>query len=131
MRILIAEDDLTCRLLMQNFLKDLAPPDIAVNGKEAVEAVRQAMENGKPYKLICLDIMMPEMDGHEALKQIRAMEVAEGKDPGTGAKIIMTTSLGDSKNVFASFKGECDSHLVKPIASEPLQEELRKLGLIE
>jgi len=131
MKILVVDDDFSNRKVMQEMLKSYGTTDLAVDGKAAVDAVRAALASGEPYNLICLDILMPGMDGHEALKQIRAMEVAEGKDPGTGAKIIMTTSLGDSKNVFASFKSECDGYLVKPIEIAKLQEELRKLGLIK
>jgi two-component system chemotaxis response regulator CheY len=131
MKILIVDDDFSNRKVLEEMLKSYGSTDLAVDGKAAVDKVRAALTAGAPYDLICLDIMMPEMDGHEALKQIRALELAEGKDPGTGAKIIMTTSLGDSKNVFASFKRECDSYLVKPFVNATLQVELRKLGLIE
>jgi len=130
MRILIAEDDLTCRLLMQQFLKDLSPSDIAVNGKEAVEAVRLGMENGTPYNLICLDIMMPEMDGHEALRQIRGLEEERGILRRTGAKILMTTALSDIDNVNTAFTSEADGYLTKPIQKVKLLEVLRRLKLI-
>ena len=131
MRILIAEDDLTCRLLIQQFLKDLAPPDIAVNGKEAVEAVRLAMENGTPYNLICLDIMMPEMDGHEALRQIRGLEEDRGIGPRQRAKILMTTALSDIDNVNTALTSEADGYLTKPIQKAKLLELLRRLKLIK
>ncbi|MEI6155379.1 MAG: response regulator, partial [Deltaproteobacteria bacterium] len=94
MKILIVDDDFSNRKVLEEMLKSYGSTDLAVDGKAAVDKVRAALTAGAPYDLICLDIMMPEMDGHEALKQIRAMEVAEGKAPGTGARIIMTTSLG-------------------------------------
>lgn len=130
MRILIVEDDLTCRLVMQKFLKDLAPPDIAVNGKEAVEAVRIAMENGTPYNLICLDIMMPEMDGHEALRQIRRLEEERGGGPRQRAKILMTTALNDMDNVTTALTSQCDGYLTKPVQKAVLLELLHRLKLI-
>jgi len=70
MKTLIAEDDFTGRLLLQEILKRYGALHIAVNGKEAVEAVRTAMDAGEPYDLVCLDIMMPEMDGYQALAEI-------------------------------------------------------------
>ena len=66
MKTLIVEDDFTSRLLLQEILKRFGEIHIAVNGKEAVAAVRSAMDAGVPYDLICLDMMMPEMDGREA-----------------------------------------------------------------
>jgi two-component system chemotaxis response regulator CheY len=130
MRILIAEDDLTCRLLIQQFLKEVAPPDIAVNGKEAVEAVRLAMDAGTPYNLICLDIMMPEMDGHEALRQIRGLEEERGIGPRQGAKILMTTALSDIDNVNTALTSACDGYLTKPLQKTVLLELLRRLKVI-
>ncbi len=83
MKTLIVEDDFTSRVLLQEVLKRDGTVHIAVNGKEAVDAVRAAMDAGEPYDLICLDIMMPEMDGYEALKEIRAIEESRGiRSPG-------------------------------------------------
>ena len=130
MKTLIVEDDFTSRLVLQTFLKDYGPTHIAVNGKEAVEAVRAALEAGDPYNLICLDIMMPEMDGQEALKEIRGMEEAKGTISSMGAKIIMMTILGDMKNICNAYSSLCDAYLLKPIAQQKLLEELKKLGLI-
>jgi two-component system chemotaxis response regulator CheY len=129
MKTLIVEDDFTSRLLLQEILKSYGPSHIAVNGKEAVEAVRLALETGEPYGLICLDIMMPEMDGQQALKEIRALEEARGIFSSDGAKIVMTTALGDLANVLAAYRSLCDAYLTKPIQKAKLLEELNKLGL--
>lgn len=130
MKTLIVEDDFTSRLLMQKLLKSYGVSDIAVNGREAVEAARLAMEADEPYDLICLDIMMPEMDGQEALRQIRQQEEVRGINSSKGAKIIMTTALGDPKTVVSAFKGLCDAYLTKPVEKAKLIDELRKLQLI-
>lgn len=131
MQALIVEDDFTSRLLMQELLKSYGPTHIAVNGKEALEAVRAALDRGEPYDLICLDIMMPKMDGQEALKQIRALEEAKGSGSSHEAKIIMTTALADLKNVSTAYNSLCDGYLTKPIQKAKLLEELRKLNLIK
>ena len=131
MKTLIVEDDFTSSLLLQEILKHYGPFNTALNGQQALEAVRTALDSGEPYDLICLDIMMPEMDGHEALQQIRALEDAKGIIAIKGAKIIMTTALDDSKNILASFKGLCDVYLTKPVDKAKLLGELRKLKLIE
>ncbi len=131
MKALIVEDDFTSRLLLQELLKSYGPSHIAVNGKEAVDAVHLALEMGEPYDLICLDIMMPEMDGQEALRQIREQEEARGFLSSKGAKIVMTSALGDPKNVITAFRSLCDAFLIKPIQKAKLLEELRKLGMIK
>jgi two-component system, chemotaxis family, chemotaxis protein CheY len=129
MKTLIVEDDFTSRLLLQEILKRYGAAHIAVNGREAVQAVRTAMEAGEPYDLICLDIMMPEMDGYAALKAIREMEEAAGVFTG-GAKIFMTTALGDMKSVVQAFHGLCDAYLVKPIDTAQLLEQLHTFELL-
>ena len=87
MRTLIVEDDFTSRLLLQTFLSRYGECHIAVNGKEAVAAFRAARESGQWYDLICMDIMMPEMDGQTAVKEIRALEEAGGTLSTTAQKL--------------------------------------------
>ena len=130
MKILIVDDDSTCRLLLQEILKNYGQCHIAVNGKEAVEAVRVALEAAVPYDLICLDIMMPEMDGHQGLKEIRALEAAKEVHSPNGAKVVMTTALADQANVMEAIEGRCDYFLVKPIEKAKLLQELHELALI-
>jgi two-component system, chemotaxis family, chemotaxis protein CheY len=130
MKTLIVEDDFTSRLLMQELLKSYGLPHVAINGQEAVDAVRAALEAGQPYDLICLDIMMPGMDGLQALKEIRALEDAKGIFSTEGAKILMTTALTDIQNKIDAFSGLCDGYLTKPIHKARLLDELRKHNLI-
>jgi two-component system, chemotaxis family, chemotaxis protein CheY len=112
-KTLVAEDDFCSRLLLQEYLKPYGAVHIAVNGKEAVEAVRAAMAADDPYNLICLDITMPEMDGHQALKEIRTLEESRGILPPKGSRILMISALDDMKNVFEGFRGLCDAYLCK------------------
>ncbi|MCX6060432.1 MAG: response regulator [Chloroflexi bacterium] len=130
MKTLIVEDDFTSRLLMQELLKGFGMVNVAVDGQEGVEAVRLALKSGEPFNLICLDIMMPELDGQQTLRVIREMEEDKGILSSDGAKIIMTTALDDMKNKISAFSGLCDGYLSKPIHKEQLLKELRKLELI-
>lgn len=130
LRTLIVEDDFTSRLLLQELLKGYGPSHVAVNGREAVEAVRAALEAQDPYDLICLDIMMPEMDGQQALREIRNLEEARGVMPSNRARVVMTTALSDLKNVSNAYHSLCDAYLTKPIEKVRLLEELRRQDLI-
>jgi two-component system chemotaxis response regulator CheY len=129
MKTLIVEDDFTSRLLLQELLKGYGPVHVAVNGREAVAAVDMALHAGEPYDLICLDVMMPELDGHAALKEIRSLEEARGITSTYGSKIIMTTALTDPVNVMHAFYELCDAYVFKPIEKAQLITELEKLGL--
>ena len=130
MKTLIVEDDFTSRFFLQEMLKEFGASHIAVNGKEAVQAVKLALESGEPYQLICMDIMMPEMDGQTAVKEIRAQEELHGILSTDGAKIIMTTALGDVKNVSTAYSNLCDGYLTKPINKKMFLQELSRVGLI-
>lgn len=130
MRILIAEDDFLGRRLMQFYLSEYGSCDIAVNGTEAVELFKLGFDEGKPYDLICLDIMMPLMDGQTALKFIRDHEKVMGIQGSQGAKIIMTTALDDFDNIKNAFTEQCEAYLVKPIEKDKIVETLRKLDLL-
>ena len=101
-----------------------------MNGKEALVAVETALKQQASYNLICLDILMPEMDGQAALVQIRAIEETFGRNSSQGAKVIMTTGLTDLKNVAKAFHSLCDGYLTKPFDGKRLIEELKRLSLI-
>lgn len=131
MKTLIVEDDFMSRRLLQKILSPYGSCDIAVDGKESVEAFRLALEENQPYDLICLDIMMPKMDGQEVLREIRKIEVEKSIHGLRGAKIIMTTALGDKGNIMKAFKEQCEAYLVKPIDRKKLLKEIRNLGLLE
>jgi len=131
MKSLIVEDDFASRKLMQRWLSDCCDCDIAINGIEAVDAFKDALKQGDPYDLICLDIMMPQMDGHQALEAIRQIESEHGISGGLDSvKVIMTTVLDDPKNVMKSFREGCEGYVVKPIEKQKLLDEIGKLGLI-
>ncbi|MEN6474116.1 MAG: response regulator [Syntrophaceae bacterium] len=130
MKTLIVEDDFICRNVLQKFLSPYGESDIAVNGKEAVKAFTMAMQHNPRYDLICLDIMMPEMDGQAVLAAVRGIEKESGIGGHDGVKIIMTTALSDPKNVMQSFREQCDGYLVKPIDKLKLMEMLAELKLV-
>ena len=130
MKVLIAEDDFTSRTYMLRMLEQYGECDITVDGKEAVEAAALAIEDGELYDLICLDIMMPEMDGYEALKEIRRLEEEAGIDESKRARVIMTTALTDGRNVQKAFQLGCVAYAGKPIHPQKFENELRKLSLI-
>jgi two-component system, chemotaxis family, chemotaxis protein CheY len=131
MKSLIVEDDFTSRLLMQKFLTPYGESHVAVNGSEAIAAFKNATYSSDPYHLICLDIMMPEMDGHTALKEIRTFEESRGVMIGDGVKVIMTTALSDMNNKLSAVKGFSDAYLVKPVDRSKLLDLIHSFGLIK
>ncbi len=131
MRILIAEDDLASRKFLSRFLSAYGECDITINGMEALEAFMMAWDEDSPYDLICLDIMMPELDGLKALRTIRDIENQKGVVEEKRVKIIMTTALHDTESVFGAFETGCEAYAAKPIDTKKLVEVMKKLGLIQ
>jgi two-component system chemotaxis response regulator CheY len=131
LRTLLVEDDFFSRILLQTFLSRYGDCHIAVNGREAVDAFRAAMERGEKYDLICMDLMMPEMNGREAVQHIRKLEEERGILSTDGAKIIMTTAASDIKDVIQCFKELCDAYLVKPIDLAQLLSQMKSYGLVQ
>ncbi|MDA3948883.1 MAG: response regulator [Spirochaeta sp.] len=130
MKILIVEDDFGSRRFLQMLLQPHARCDVVVDGGEAIEAFSMAWEENDPYQLILLDIMMPNVDGQTALKEIRGNEAKIGVDSSDAVKVIMTTALEDPKNVVeAYYQGGADSYLVKPIDRAKLFQMISDLGL--
>ncbi len=130
MKTLIVEDDFASRKLMHKYLAPLGECDVVVDGEEALEAFQLAMNEKAPYDLICLDIMLPKKDGQEVLKEIRDIEEGHRRIGNDATKVIMTTALGDAKNVLNAFRSQCEAYLQKPISQEQLYRELRELKLL-
>jgi len=127
MKALIVDDHLLNRKLLEKLLVDYAECDLVENGKIAFDNFKQAIEQKAPYDLICLDIMMPEMDGFEALKQIKEYNDVSSKK----VKVIMCTALKDTESVAKSVSLGCDGYLGKPYNRQKLEKQLRKLKLID
>lgn len=131
MKTLIVEDEFSSRKILEKFLGEYGFYDLAMDGQEAIESFKMAWQEKKPYDLILLDIMMPNLDGQEALKQIRTFEKEKGVIGFGEVKVIMVTALDDPRNVIEAFyEGGANSYLVKPIEKDNLKQELRNLGLI-
>lgn len=129
MRILIAEDDFTSRRFLLKFLSQYGECDLTVNGLEAMDAFLLAMTENNPYDLVCLDIMMPKVDGVKVLKAIRKLEKQNGVAGEKRAKVIMITALGETDYVQQAFALGCEAYAAKPVDTEKLTRVLEKLGL--
>ena len=128
MKILIAEDDRISRSFFQKFMSAHGTCDVAVDGMEALDLYMDAVKAKAPYDLLCLDIMMPRVDGLKVLKVVRAMEQQHAL---SRAKIIMMTALADVEYVDQAFDLGCDAYASKPIDTAKVEEVLKNLGLID
>jgi two-component system chemotaxis response regulator CheY len=129
-RVLVAEDDIVSRKFLCKFLSRYGECDQAVDGMEAIDAYIVAIKDQKPYDLICLDIMMPKVDGIKALKTIRDLEKQNNIPKDKRVKVIVTTALAETTCVKNAFSLGCEAYAPKPIDTRKLTEILVELDLI-
>ena len=128
MNCLVAEDEPANRLLLQTFLSRFGHCDVVSNGQEAVAAVKRAMTQKCDYALILMDLCMPVMDGHQALRAIRQIEEVHGVlEPVT---ILVTTAMTDLGNITRALRNKCNGYLMKPVDLSVLTHELQDRRLI-
>lgn len=130
MRTLVVDDDLMSRLVLAEFLLDYGEPDVVNDGLEAVRACQTAMQEDLPYDLILLDIMMPNMNGIEALGKIREIEEELDLPSAKRAVIMMVTAISDETKKAEAFAGNCNAYLSKPVNMVELFDTLKEFKLI-
>ena len=130
-RILIMEDDMVSRKFLSKYLSRYGDCDLVVDGLEAIDAYLLAMKDGLAYDLICLDVMMPKIDGIRVLKTIRDLERQHQVPEMEASKIIMTTVLGETEIVKSAFDYGCNAYASKPIDMTKMTEVLIKIGFID
>ncbi|MDD2235738.1 MAG: response regulator [Kiritimatiellae bacterium] len=130
MRILIADDDYVSRTKLKSILNGYGRCDTVPNGESAFSMFEKSHEEGIPYDLISMDILMPDPgQGQDAIKNIREWEKKNNVEHPS--KILVVSQLKDCENILSSFDEGCAWYLIKPVSPEDIQEALKKLGLIE
>lgn len=127
MRSIIVDDDEMGRMMLATLLEEFGPCDQAENGLVALDLVDRAAAEGSPYDLICLDIVMPVMDGTEALRQIRERD----QQRGNRTRVFMISACNSPQDIEnAFFEGDCDDYVVKPFRRDAVTQMLTRYKLI-
>jgi len=117
MKILVVDDSSTMRRIIKNTLARLGYKDI-VEAADGVEAW-DALQNNSDIEVVITDWNMPNMNGLELVKKIRAEE--KYKD----MPIIMVTTEGGKKEVITALKAGVNNYIVKPFTPQVLKEKLQ------
>ncbi|HZH57244.1 MAG TPA: chemotaxis response regulator CheY [Burkholderiaceae bacterium] len=118
MKILIVDDFPTMRRIIKNLLKDLGFENVdeAEDGAMGLEKLR----NGN-FDFVVSDWNMPNMDGLEMLKSIRA-------DPNLSKlPVLMVTAEAKKENIIAAAQAGANGYVVKPFTAATLEEKLNKI----
>ena len=116
-KILLADDSATA-LTMERTLLSRSDYDVVV-ARDGREAIKQAVDENPD--LIILDVVMPNMDGFEACRQLRQLDATRD------TPIIMVTTRGEPHNVESGYEVGCNDYVTKPINGPELLSKVRNL----
>ena len=121
-RVLLAEDNELNQMLAENMLTDVGlAVEIANDGTEAVEKMKSAPAGY--YDIILMDVQMPQMDGYEATRQIRALEDNEK----AGIPIVAVTANVFEEDRQIAMEAGMNGHLAKPYDVPDIMKTLKEL----
>ena len=117
-KVLLADDSEVVLLTERMLFRHIGDFELlfARNGREAVEVARAEHPD-----LILLDVVMPEMDGYEACRAIRADQETRG------IPIIMVTTRSEEESISEGYRAGCSDYVTKPIDKHELTEKMKSL----
>jgi two-component system chemotaxis response regulator CheY len=127
MRILIVDDDKISRELLFSVSSGYGKCDLAIDGIEAIEAFGFAYEEGMPYDVMLLDIMMPLIEGNKVLKKIRAFEGKNKIAKDKKVKVVIVSALYNPKLVEELSTYEIYEYIRKPVNLDLLKKVFNSL----
>ncbi|MEZ7198509.1 response regulator [Pseudodesulfovibrio karagichevae] len=131
MRFLIVDDDESMHLFLQVILAPYGECATASTGESAVEMFSNARDEGRPFDMVFMDILMPGMDGHQAAELMRAREQKDGVAEPDSFKLAMITCVVDDTSVDrAFFNTRACIYIVKPLDRDKVVSELKEHFII-
>ncbi|MBV5341717.1 MAG: response regulator [Deltaproteobacteria bacterium] len=128
-RYLVVEDEEINRTVLSSFLSNYAPCDTAENGKEGLSLFKNAHSEGNPYSLICVDLIMPEMNGLALIKEIRSLEKSNSAFSEYRTRIFVISACDspwDKADLILD--NLCDDYIVKPFDRCLFEEKLHRFN---
>ena len=113
--ILIIDDNATNRLVFSEMTSSWGlEPAVAEDGEEALFQIKKASDSGRPYRLLLLDLQMPDMDGFEVARRVKE------SDSGKNVEIILLTSAGQKGDASLCKEVGISGYLLKPVKQSDL-----------
>lgn len=129
MKILVVDDDLASRKKMERIMGSFGQCQAVESGNAAMEAFLEALNQGQPFDLVTLDIVMPDKDGIETLLDLRELEQALGAPGHKRATVFMVTSKSEKDSLITCVQAGCDDYIIKPFDREIVARKLTRFGL--
>ncbi len=120
-RVLVVDDNDIERHLLKHLIMHFGiTPELATSGLKALNLMGKAQQKNKPFDMILLDIMMPDMDGFEVLK------IMKEHGYSNKTKVVMITANDNPKNIVEYEESGADSCLIKPIITSDLSSIIKR-----
>lgn len=125
-RAMVIDDSKAIRLILSRTLTDLGyEVSQASNGAEALRSLERGRVAAEGYSLILVDWNMPEMNGLEFVKRVRA------NDKYSGVKLMMVTTETQPEQMIAAIEAGANEYVMKPFTREVIEDKLRLLGALQ
>lgn len=130
MKTLIIDDGIAHSGIAEKLMIAYGECDIANTGEKGLEKYRAAFLEQTPYDLILLDIVLPGINGHEVINEIRRFEEMHQQFGSAKVKIVMMSAREDNKTIMQSFREQCEGYIIKPITRKKVLKWLHELELL-
>jgi len=122
-KVLLVEDNSVTRSLLLEVLKNRAECRVATNGNDALKEYTASIDAKEPFDIILLDVMMPEVNGIDALNMIRMRENIDSKSGYTPVIILTAYTVLIESQIMSHY----DAFIEKPIDSDELIKKMEEL----
>lgn len=130
-KILIVDDEAINLDLLSEVMERFGKVTGVSTGLQALGELKEAYDEGQPFDLVCLDLMLPGLDGQQTLQELRRLEEKRGVAPEKQVKVIIVSALADDQNISDAYlKGRCHAYLRKPFNLRQIESKLLELGLL-
>ncbi|MDP7035805.1 MAG: response regulator [Planctomycetota bacterium] len=117
MTVLLVDDSLTMRRIQRNVLEEIGVESF-VEAADGVEALAALRKNPGSFKLVLLDVNMPNKNGIETLKEVRGDSVLEE------IPVIMVTSEAERSMIVEAIKSGANDYVIKPFEAKTIREKV-------
>ncbi len=128
MKILIVDDEMAALTKMKVLLGAFGECTLCTNSQQALQICAKAIESGRPFELITIDLHLGHADGNDLLDEINQLEIKHRAAP---AKKLIITASGTKENLVKAFHKGCDGFIVKPVQRDALEQKMLAMGYVK
>lgn len=133
MKTLIVEDDRVCGNVFKLEMSKHGECQLVRTGEEALIVYKEALNNGVPFQLMLLDIILPGISGAEVLKLVREIEEERNINEIDKLRILITTAFDDWYNreiIIKKLNYEYENYYIKSSNIKELLDKISEMGFV-